>query len=354
MKAVYITEPGTVELKELPTPERRKGEALLRVLYGGICGSDLGSYLGTFAYFDYPRIPGHEFSAQIVEIEPDARGLKAGMVVTCNPYFNCGICSSCRRGLVNACMDNQTMGCQRDGAFCEYITMPLDRIIDGKGLAPHILAAVEPACIGYHGVQRADIRPGQNVLVVGGGTIGVLAAAAAKSRKAHVYLCDIPAARDKLERSQTLFGFDGIIFNDSPDALPAAVRKITGETIVHGALQANGFDVCIEAVGLPSTFQDCIDSACFGGKIVLIGVGKKNLDFNFTALQKKELNIMGSRNALTQDFIEMIHAVRAGEIDLEPLITDIYPFADAAAAFADFAQNHGTKLKVELQFAEVQ
>ena len=192
MKALYITKPGTVEWKDISMPVRRKGEALLRVLYGGICGSDLGSFLGSFAYFDYPRIPGHEFSAQIVDIEPNDRGLKAGMIVTCNPYFHCGTCSSCRRGLVNACMDNQTMGCQRDGAFCEYITMPLERIIDGKGLAPHILAAVEPACIGYHGVQRAGIRPGQKVLVVGGGTIGVLAAAAAKSRNAQVYLCDLP------------------------------------------------------------------------------------------------------------------------------------------------------------------
>ena len=152
MKAIYIEEPGKVVIREIEMPRRKSGEALLKVLYGGICGSDLGSYRGTFAYFAYPRIPGHEFAAEIVEIDDNDRGLKPGMIVTCNPYFNCGHCYSCERGIVNACMDNQTMGCQRDGAFCEYITMPIERVYDGKGLPPKVLAAIEPFCISYHGV----------------------------------------------------------------------------------------------------------------------------------------------------------------------------------------------------------
>lgn len=136
MKAIYIEEPGKVVIREIEMPRRKSGEALLKVLYGGICGSDLGSYRGTFAYFAYPRIPGHEFAAEIVEIDDNDRGLKPGMIVTCNPYFNCGHCYSCERGIINACMDNQTMGCQRDGAFCEYITMPIERVYDGKGCRP--------------------------------------------------------------------------------------------------------------------------------------------------------------------------------------------------------------------------
>ena len=103
MKAIYIEEPGKVVIRDIEMPKRKSGEALLKVLYGGICGSDLGSYRGTFAYFDYPRIPGHEFAAEIVEIDDNDQGLKPGMVVTCNPYFNCGCCYSCERGIVNAC-----------------------------------------------------------------------------------------------------------------------------------------------------------------------------------------------------------------------------------------------------------
>ncbi len=353
MKAIYIDEPFKVSIRDIDMPVRREGEALLKVLFGGICGSDLGSYRGTFAYFDYPRIPGHEFAAQIVEIGENDRGLKEGMIVTCNPYFNCGGCYSCRRGIVNACMDNQTMGCQRDGAFCEYITMPIERIYDGKGLQPKVLAAIEPFAIAYHGVQRAGICPGDKVLVIGGGTIGVLAANAAKALGGEVYLCDIPQAEEKLKRSQSVFHFAGTVINEGPEALEKAVREITGESDLRGNAAANGFDVCIEAVGLPQTFQNCIDSAAFGGKVVQIGVGKQNLDFNFTLLQKKELNVFGSRNALKKDFLELIDLVSEGKVDLEKIVTNVYDFKDAAQAFEDFHTRGGSMLKVGIDFGHI-
>ena len=348
MKAIYINAPGEVEIRDVPMPVRKPGEALLKLLYGGICGSDLGSYRGTFAYFSYPRIPGHEFSAEIVEIDENEYGLKKGMIVTCNPYFNCGHCYSCARGIVNACMDNQTMGCQRDGAFCQYITMPLERIYDGKGLSAKTLAAIEPFCISYHGVQRANIEKGDKVLVVGTGTIGVLAANAAKALGAEVYVCDI--AEHKLHYAMDTFGFAGAILDDGQGALDAAVARITGTDEIGGKCVSRGFDVCIEAVGLPGTFQNCIDAAAFGGKVVLIGVGKQNLDFNFTLIQKKELNVYGSRNALKKDFIELIDLVKTGAVDLEKIVTNVYLFDDVAKAFADFDQFGGQMLKVMIDF----
>lgn len=350
MKAIYINAPGEIEIREMDMPVRKPGEALLKLLYGGICGSDLGSYMGTFAYFSYPRIPGHEFSAEIVEIDENEYGLEKGMVVTCNPYFNCGSCYSCQRGIVNACMNNQTMGCQRDGAFCEYITMPLERIYDGKGLDPKVLAAIEPFCISYHGVQRAGIREGDKVLVVGAGTIGVLAALTAKALGGEVYLCDV--AEEKLRYAMDAFGFAGTILNDHPGALEEAVARITGSVQIGGEAVGYGFDVCIEAVGMPATFQNCIDAAAFGGKIVLIGIGKQNLDFNFTLLQKKELNVYGSRNALKKDFIELIDLVKSGRADLEKIITNIYAAEDVATAFRDFRTNRAHMLKVLLDFTQ--
>lgn len=348
MKAIRINAPGQVEICEIDMPVRKEGEALLKVLYGGICGSDLGSYRGTFAYFDYPRIPGHEFSAEIVEIDENERGLKAGMVVTCNPYFNCGACHSCSQGTVNACMNNETMGCQRDGAFCEYITMPIERIYDGKGLPAKVLAAIEPFCISYHGVQRAGIKKGDKVLVIGAGTIGVLAANAAKALGGEVYLTDVLAP--KLAYAQETFGFAGTILNDSAENFDKAVARVTGTFEANGHVSPNGFDVCIEAVGLPSTFQNAIDAACFGGKVVLIGVGKKNLDFNFTMIQKKELDVYGSRNAMKKDFLELINLVKEGKTDLEKVITNIYPFEKAAEAFSDFSNNGADMLKVMIDF----
>lgn len=340
MKAIRIEAPGKVAFCEMDIPTPKKGEALLKVLYGGICGSDLGSYRGTFAYFSYPRIPGHEFSAEIVEVGTNAFGLKPGMVVTCNPYFNCGHCYSCERGIVNACMDNQTMGVQRDGAFAEYITMPLERIYDGKGLPAKTLAAIEPFCISYHGITRAQVKAGDRVLVIGAGTIGVLAAVAAKAKGAEVWISDI--APDKLEMAKG-FGVDGIILNSSRESFLRECERITG---------GNGFDVTVEAVGLPQTFLDCIDSVCFGGRMVLIGVGKQNADFNFTLLQKKELNVFGSRNALKQDFLALIDLVKAGGVPLERIITNTYPFSEAPKAFADFDRNAGKMLKVSLDFSK--
>ena len=351
MKTIYINAPGQVEIRETDMPVRKPGEALLKLLYGGICGSDLGSYRGTFAYFNYPRIPGHEFSAEIVEVDENEYGLEKGMIVTCNPYFNCGHCYSCSRGIVNACMDNQTMGCQRDGAFSQYITMPLERIYDGKGLPAKVLAAIEPFCISYHGVQRAAIRPGEKVLVIGAGTIGVLAASAAKAQGAEVYLCDVAEA--KLRYAMDTFGFAGTILNDHPGALTEAVQRITGAVDVQGAPMGYGFDVCIEAVGLPNTFQDCIDAAAFGGKVVLIGIGKQNLDFNFTMIQKKELQIFGSRNAHKQDFLDLIDLVQAGRVDLEKIITNLYPMDAICQAFADFDQHGASMLKVMIDFTQV-
>ena len=338
MKAVFIENPGKAVIKDIPRPARKPGEALLKLLYGGICGSDLGSYRGTFAYFSYPRTPGHEFSAEIVEIDGNDRGLKPGMVVVCNPYFNCGECYSCKHGLVNACMSNQTMGVQREGAFSEYITMPLDRIYDGKGLEPMVLAIIEPLCISYHGVKRAGVKGGDKVLIVGAGTIGILAAVAAKQKGAEVYIADV--SQVKLDYARE-FGVDGVVLADGPEAYERAVKEITG---------GNGFDVTIEAVGLPSTFQNCIDAAAFGGRMVLIGVGKENLDFNFTMIQKKELNVFGSRNALKPDFLELIDLVKAGKIPLKKIIADVYKFDQAPRAFQEMSENAGRMLKVIIDF----
>ena len=340
MKAIVLEQPGQIRLVEREMPVRKEGEALLKLLYGGICGSDLGSYRGMNAYVSYPRTPGHEFSAEIVEIDDNEYGLKKGMIVTCNPYFNCGHCYSCRRGLVNACTGNQTMGVQREGAFSEYITMPLERIYDGKGLDARTLALIEPFCISYHGVSRAQVQKGERVLVVGAGTIGVLAAVAAKSKGAEVTICDV--AEDKLRYAYQTFGLDHMLLNKGPEVFTDEVGNLTG---------GDGFDVTIEAVGLPSTFQNCIDAACFGGRVVLIGISKRNLeDFRFMVIQQKELNIFGSRNARKQDFEELIELVGKGDIPLDKIVTDQYRFDEAVQAFDQFDKNAGKMLKVVIDF----
>ena len=186
-------------------------------------------------------------------------------------------------------------------------------------------------------VTAAGKVPPAKVLVIGAGTIGALAAVAAKTQGATVYISDV--AQKKIDYAVTSFGLDGGIFND--EHMQEKCAEVT---------QGHGFDVTIEAVGLPSTFQAAIDAAAFGGRVVLIGVGKKNLDFNFTLLQKKELNVYGSRNALKQDFLNLIDLVSAGKVDLKKAITNTYALKDAAQAFKDFAEHGADMLKVEIDF----
>jgi len=338
MKYISINAPRQVEILEKPAPKPGNGEALLKMRYGGICGTDLNMYRGAFAYGAYPRVPGHEISAEIVEIGENDRGLKSGMLVTANPYFNCGKCYSCRRGLVNCCTSNETLGAQRDGAYLQYFTLPVERIYDGKGLSAKTLALIEPFCISYHGAKRGSIQAGDKVLVVGSGTIGILAAAAAKHLGAEVTVCDISEKRLKFALA---LGADGVIVNNGPEALAEGTVERTG---------GNGFDVVLEAVGLPSTFQDSLDSAAFGGRVVLIGISNRNLDFNFNIIQKKELNVFGSRNALREDFLELIDLVGRGTLKVDEIITHIYPFEKAGAALADLDRNQGDMLKVLLEF----
>ena len=185
------------------------------------------------------------------------------------------------------------------------------------------------------------MKAGERVLVVGAGTIGVLAAVAAKAKGAEVTICDV--AEDKLDYAFKTFGLDHKLLNSSPEAFTKGVEELTS---------GDGFDVTIEAVGLPSTFQNCIDAACFGARVVLIGVSKKNIDdFFFTIIQKKELNIYGSRNAMKKDFLELIDLVKAGGVDLEKIVTNTYKLDEAPKAFEEFSANAGKMLKVVIDFA---
>lgn len=337
MKSVMIEEPYELTITEIDMPKVRKGEALLKIKYCGICGADVASYKGNQPFTTYPRIPGHEFSAEIIEIPENDRNLKKGDIVTCNPYFNCGVCYSCRRGNVNCCEDNQTMGVQRDGSFCEYIAMPVDRIVHGKGLSAKQLALIEPFTISYHASKRADIKEKDKVLIVGAGPIGLFALISAKLKGAEVYIADILDGRLEMALE---YGADGVI-NTNKQKLAERTAEITNNC---------GFDVCIEACGLPETFIDCIECAAFAANVILIGNGKKETTFLHSVILKKELNIFGSRNSYTDDFKEIVDIVAAGKVDIMKMVSAVYPVNKADEAFKALAENDGSLAKVLVEF----
>lgn len=339
MKAIKIVEPFKVEIGDIPFPEVKEGEALLKIKYCGICGADVASYTGNQPFTTYPRIPGHEFSAEIVQIPENDRGLKAGDIVTANPYFNCGECYSCKRGIVNACTDNQTMGVQRDGSFCEYVAMPVERIIDGKGLSAKELALIEPFSISCHALSRAKVNEGDKLLIMGAGPIGLFALMKAKSMGAKVMIADLLDSRLELAKE---YGADRVVNTKAEDLLKAAEEFTNG----------NMFDVCVEACGLNVTFLNCIDCAATGANIILIGNGKKETTFLHSVLLKKELNVFGSRNAFTKDFEELIDLVKAGKADVLKMVSGVYDKDDAETAFEKLANNDGSLAKLLICFDE--
>ncbi len=339
MKAIVIPTPNEIEIRELPMPTVKEGEALLRVKYVGICGADVASFTGNQPFTTYPRIPGHEFSAEIVEIPANDKGLKKGDIVTCNPYFNCGGCYSCERGFVNCCTDNQTMGVQRDGAFCEYISMPVERIYDGMGLSAEELALIEPFSISQHAVSRADVKETDNVLIVGAGPIGLFALLAVKNKCKNVVVADILDNRLSLAKE---YGAAAVV-NTKAQSLADFTNEFTG---------GNGFDVCIEACGAPETFLNCIDFAAFAANIILIGNGKRETTFNHSILLKKELNVFGSRNALKDDFINNIALVADKKADVMKMVSGIYEMNDAIDAFRALANNDGTLAKLLIKIGD--
>jgi 2-desacetyl-2-hydroxyethyl bacteriochlorophyllide A dehydrogenase len=333
MKSVSIIEPYAVAVTDVDPPPIKEGEALLKIKYCGVCGADVASYTGNQPFTTYPRVPGHEFSAEILEIPANDKGLKKGDLVTCNPYFNCGKCYSCVRGYVNCCTENQTMGVQRDGSFCEVIAMPIERIIPGKGLDAKQLALIEPFTISYHASKRANIKQGDKVLIVGAGPIGLFALISAKLRGAWVCVADLLDGRLEMAKG---YGADGVI-NTRTQNLTQETGRVTGH---------HGFDVCIEACGSSETFLACIENAAFAANIILIGNGKKETTFLHSILLKKELNIFGSRNSYTEDFEEVIDIVQAGQVDLEKMVSAVYPMDQVHEAFEALVHNDGSLAKV--------
>lgn len=253
--------------------------------------------------------------------------------MTCNPYFNCGKCYSCERGHVNCCTDNQTMGVQRDGAFCEYISMPIERIYPGMGLTAQELALIEPFSISRHAISRAAIRPTDSVLIVGAGPIGLFALLAAKQFAGKIAVADVLNNRLNLAMS---YGADGVVNTATED-----IAKFTEEFT-----DGRGFDVCIEACGRPETFLMCIDEAAYAANIILIGNGKRETTFLHSIILKKELNIFGSRNAMKQDFLDNIELAASGKVDVMKMVSGVYEMDKAADAFDALAHNRGDLAKL--------
>lgn len=336
MKKVQVSTPGEIAVVEAEVPTPGPGEALVRIRYAGICGSDLQTFTGNQPFASYPRVPGHEWSGEVVEINGTAEGLRVGQLVTGNPYFNCGTCYSCRRGLVNCCESNETMGVHRDGSLQEYITMPLGRLYPADGLDPKHVAMVEPFSIGWHAMVRARVTEGEKVLVLGAGAIGMFTMVSALARGAEVHIADIVPERLR-------------IAEELGAASAVDLSEVSITDLVERATGGDGFDVVGEATGLPVGFLNAVEASAFGGRIALIGNGKREVTFNQSMLIRKELDVLGSRNSLDA-FGPLIQLLQEGRVDISPILTSVVPASGTVDAMQDLLEHAERNVKVLVEF----
>jgi 2-desacetyl-2-hydroxyethyl bacteriochlorophyllide A dehydrogenase len=338
MKAIQIVEPGKIVIIEKDVPVPTSEEVLLRIKYVGICGSDLSTYNGSNPLVQYPLIPGHEISASIEGTGPGVPDhLKKGQKVTVVPYTNCGQCPSCKSGRPNACQFNQTMGVQRDGAMCEYLTVPWQKVLFSNHLDEKQLVLVEPLTVGFHAIARADVTNADTVMVLGCGMIGAGAVTRAKYLGAEIIAVDID--NNKLAMAEKL-GADFII-NSTEQDLHGRIAEITSQ---------EGPGVVIEAAGNPVTYSTAVEEVAFCGRIVCIGYAKDNVALATRLFVQKEMDIRGSRNATTSDFEDVIRFLEENIFPVDEIISRIVKPEETVVALKEWSANQEKYLKILVEF----
>lgn len=338
MRAVYITEPGEAELREIAEPSKpAAGEILLRTRLIGMCGTDLSTFRGKNPLVSYPRIPGHEIAATIVqagaEVPPE---LRAGMNVTLYPNTSCGECASCKRGRRNACKFNQTLGVQRDGALTNFFKIPWEKVVPAGSLSLRELVLVEPMAVGFHAAARGRVNERDRVAVIGCGMVGLGVIAAVVARGATAIAIDLDDS--KLALAKQVGAQHGI--NSRADNVHDRLDLMT---------DGLGPDVVIEAVGTAATYRMAVEEAAHTGRVVYIGWMKEPVSFDTSLFVHKELDILGSRNYL-DEFPAVIEVLEQRKFPVEAAISKSIAMEEAGEALRKWSDspNLFTKILVDL------
>lgn len=323
MRVLVCEEPGKLAYMEKDMPSISAGYALARIRRIGICGTDFHAFEGTQPFFSYPRILGHELSGDLVDPN-GAAGFISGEVVTFIPYFNCGKCIACRSDKPNCCVNIRVCGVHADGGMAEYLLVPHYALVHGEGLSYDELALVEPLAIGAHGIRRADIKPGEFVLVIGAGPIGLGAMEFARIAGGQVIAMDMN--QNRLDFCRDKLKIDHII-NVATDDVLTRLQEIT-----QGDMPA----VVIDATGSLNAINNGFRYMAHGGCYVLIGLQKGDICFSHPEFHKREGTLMSSRNATRADFEHVITSMKDGLIDPANYITHRAAFEDVTGNFENW------------------
>lgn len=338
MKSLVIDRPGSTSIIEKDRPIPGPYDVLLRTRVVGFCGSDLSTYRGLNPLVNYPRVPGHEIGATIEAVGTEVPDKwKCGQDVLVLPYTACGSCVACRQGRVNCCQHNETLGVQRDGAMAEYFVAPHDKLLTSSKLSLPEMALVEPLTVGFHAAARGRVTSKDTVAIFGCGAIGLGVIAGAAVRGARVIAIDVDDS--KLELACKCGASIGI--NSLQGSLHEQLQELT---------EGRGPEVIVEAVGLPQTFRSAVEEVSFAGRVVYIGYAKAPVEYETKFFVMKELDILGSRNAMVEDFQAVIGLLEGGSFPVENVITACVPLLEAGTILHQWSEAPAgfTKIQVEL------
>ncbi|TPL04398.1 zinc-binding alcohol dehydrogenase family protein [Mesorhizobium sp. B2-4-14] len=336
MRAVVCRSPGDLVLENHPAPgSPPPGWALVAVSHVGICGTDYHIFEGKHPFLTYPRIMGHEVSGTIIETG-EGVDLAIGEPVVINPYLSCGKCIACRHGKPNCCVRIEVLGVHRDGAMCDQILVPAQNLYPANGLSLADAAAVEFLAIGAHAVRRSRADLGVRTLVIGAGPIGLGTAIFARIAGVDVTLLDM--ASERLNFAANELGFSILDGSQAP-----------ASDLVREATSGEGFDVVFDATGNTQSVQSAFAHVAHGGTLVLVSVVKDDIAFSDPEFHKREMTLIGSRNALRADFEHVAASIRSAAVPLAKLVTNRTTLADTPSDLARWAHEKSGLIKAVIE-----
>jgi len=305
---VVLKEPGRFAIEDALEPVPQAGEALVCARRVGVCGTDYHAYEGKQPYFTYPRILGHELAVEVVEAPANEFGIRAGDRCAVEPYLSCGACHACRIGKPNCCERIQVLGVHTDGGMRELFTAPLGRLHRSESLTFDQLVLVEPFGIGAHAVRRSELKPGEEVLVVGAGPIGLAITQFARAAGGRVRVLEInPVRRSFAERL-------GVEILAEPD------EELS--------------EVVFDATGSVAAMEKSFERVAHGGRLVFVSVVQSAVRFDDPLFNRREMTLLSSRNSVGE-FPPILRMIENGRIETAPWITHRLSMDDVPRRFPD-------------------
>lgn len=330
-----MTNPGEIMFQEIPVPEVKEDQVLVKIMYIGICGSDIHVYHGKHPFTKYPVTQGHEVSGEIVQLGAQVTGFQIGQKVTIEPQVYCGECYPCRHGKYNLCEELKVMGFQTTGTASEFFAVDASKVTPiPETMSYEEGAMIEPLAVAVHAVKQMGDVSGMNIAVIGAGPIGNLVAQTAKGMgAAKVMITDVSDLR--LEKAKEC-GIDVCVNTKNRDF---------GEAMLD-AFGPDKADVIYDCAGNNITMGQAIKYARKGSVIVLVAVFAGMAEIDLAVANDHELDIKSTMMYRHEDYIDAIRLTEEGKVHLRPLISKVFAFQDYLKAYQYIDSNRETTMKV--------